>query len=115
MANPHPTINFQVNLEIPKTEAMGPVTNSHTSTLLHPDLHDSDPDRGRTNRANRTTYKTVSPWLQTGSGSQLMGILGDKTLKHGDTFTLYGKQALYVRDNYAVGYAPADRAWLDVV
>ena len=115
MANPHPTINFQVNLTIPTTEVMGPLTNSQTFGLVHPDYHDSDPDRGKTNRTNRTTYKTVSAWLQTANSTQLMGILGDKNLKHGDTFTLYGKQALYVRDNYAVGYAPSDRAWLEVV
>jgi len=111
MANPSPTINFTVNLALTKTEDVGPLTNLNTSGILHPDMHQDDPDQGVTDIAQRQNHR--STWIPTGfSVSNILG--SNRELKHGDTFTLYGTQAIYVRDMYGIGYAPADRAVLTV-
>lgn len=107
MVDPYPTITFQVNLSLKTTEAIGPNTNVISPTLLHPDQHQDSPDAGRVETSNRTS--TLSTWLP--------GLLAGENagLKDGDQFTLYGQKATYMRDNYAIGFAPAERAWLDVV
>ena len=106
--NPSPAITFEANLELLSNEAIGPNTSQVETHVLHPDMHDESPDRGNTNRANhknnRSTY-TVS--LNAGGGVRV--------LKHGDQFVEYGQKAIYLRDHYGVGYAPADRAILTIV
>jgi len=102
----HPTINFEVNLTLHSTEAFGPKTNLVNPHMLHPMRYQSDQDNAVAEQGN--IVNTISSWLP--------GQLGENIkLKHGERFTLNGLKAIYVRDNYAEGYAPADRAWLKIV
>lgn len=96
MSNPTPAITFSVDLTPTYNITVGPITNEITTALLPP----GDVD----NRAN-----VVSTWLPT------LQIDPNFQLKHGDTFTAYGQKAVYLRSMYAVGYAPAERAYLTVV
>ena len=106
MANPHPTLTFTVNLTLSTQEAIGPITNSHDEAVLHPDQYQIDPDVGRLATAQRVNdLVTWLPGLFAGNNINL---------KHGDSFTTYGSQAIYLRDMYGIGYAPADRAVLTV-
>ena len=100
------SITFRVNLTLHKSELVGPAGNAIDTAMLSPDQYQTSPDQGRTDTSNRTS--TISTWLPTTQA-------GMEALKHGDTFTLNGLQAIKVRNLYASGYAPADRAWLDVV
>jgi hypothetical protein len=103
------SINFQVDLSIASNETVGPVTNSRNVGMLHPDMHQSSPDNGVVEKARRVTNQTAVTWIP--------GLLGasNRELKHGDTFTEYGLKAIYLRDMYGIGYAPADRAVLKIV
>lgn len=102
----HPTYTFRVNLSLLSNEAFGPITNSHNVGMLSPDQHQDSPDRGRVENANRKN--TLSTWLP--------DILRNNyKLKHGDEFTISGMRALYIRNTYCVGYAPSDRAFLELV
>lgn len=113
----YPTITFQVNLAVPREEKIGPITNSDNSAILHPDRHDNDQDRAITNISNHSSEKIT--WLA--------GLLGGSNinLKHGDTFTLSGQKAEYVRKMFVApsadgtasstsGEAPSDRAILTI-
>lgn len=116
MTNPHPAITFEVNLKLNSAEAVGPKSNSKDVNILHPDRHSEDQDAAVTKIENRKNNR--STWVPNGiniSGIPASVLGPNRALKHGDQFTLYGMQALYVRDMYAEGYAPADRAWLTVV
>ena len=111
------SITFQVDLSLPTSEAVGPLTNESMQGTLHPDklVNPENQVLAATLLANRPNTRSL--WIQTGAGvpSQIGGIVGQKGLKHGDQFTLQGSQAIYVRNMYAVGYAPYDRAVLRVV
>jgi hypothetical protein len=102
-----PSFTFRVNLGITNSELVGPKTNSTDTGIFHPDASQSSPDQGRTEKSNRSS--TRSTWLP----GLLVG--ENRALKHGDTFTVTGLKSLYIRDLYAVGYAPADRAYLEIV
>lgn len=93
MANPSPAITFSVDLTPFMNEKMGPST--HEVTFGVPQLDSNQKDR----RSSWFPSLTVAP---------------NRVLRHGATFTAYGQQAVYLRDMYAVGYAPADRAYLKV-
>lgn len=114
----YPTITFQVNLGINRTEAIGANTNQSEDTMLHPDRHDNDQDRAVANIANHSSEKIT--WLS--------GLLAGSNvnLRHGDQFTLSGAKAEYVRKMFVAapgdgiptnmtGEAPADRAVLTIV
>lgn len=105
MANPSPAITFTVDLSILASEAFGPDTNQTDTGVLQPDQYGTSPDTGRTQFSNRRS--TRSSWTPTLT-------LGNRVWKHGDSFTEYGLQAVYLRDMYGVGYAPADRAILTI-
>lgn len=113
----YPTITFQVNLGVPRTEALGANTNQTERDMLHPDRHDNDQDRAVANIANHASEKIT--WLS--------GLLAGSNLnlKDGDTFTLSGGKAEYARKLFvagpsdgvitnATGEAPADRAILTI-
>jgi hypothetical protein len=102
----HPTYTFRVNLSLLGNEAFGPTTNSQNVGMLSPDQHQSSPDNGRVENSNRKY--TLSTWLPD-------LLRNNYKLKHGDTFEVSGMRALYIRNTYAVGYAPADRAFLELV
>ena len=107
MANPSPEITFRVNLELLSTEAIGPLTNERNPSILHPTQHVESPDRGRTDKAYlKNTRVAYIPGLTAAV---------NRELRQGETFTAYGQQAIYIRDQFAVGYAPAERAVLEVV
>lgn len=95
MTNLSPEITFTVNLAPTMNLTVGPLTNEKTVGVLP----GSD-----SNQSN--VVSALLPTLQ---------ISPDYQLKHGDTFTAYGQKAIYLRNMYAVGYAPADRAYLEVV
>lgn len=109
------SITFRVNLELLRDEAVGSKLNQRDVGMLHPDQHQTSPDNGRAETSNRKN--TRSTWIP----GQLVG--ENRPLKHGDTFTAYGERAIYIRDQYAVGWTPqgmqqlppADRRFLEVV
>lgn len=87
MANPNPTIVFTVDLS-----ALNP--NSH----LSPDLYTDNVNTGRTLRDARRPYKsTFIPGLFPGKNYELI---------HGETFTEYGSQAVYLKKTYAQNDTP---------
>ncbi|RDJ35491.1 MAG: hypothetical protein DWQ19_11790 [Crenarchaeota archaeon] len=94
MANPTPTITFSVDLTPFMNETMGAATSEITVAVQELD------NNGENTRSSFFPSLTVAP---------------NRVLKHGDTFVEYGLKAVYLRDTYAVGYAPADRAYLTVV
>ena len=99
MSNPkHPIVTFTVNLDRLRNEKIGPNTNQANVNLLHPDMHDNSPDRGRTNSNQHTVQK--STWLP--------GFLcGENIIQNDDgTITAYGMKAQYLRETYATGDAP---------
>ena len=107
MANPSPAITFRVDLSLLKQETFGPVTNQRSEGILHP-------DSGTTQ--NTDAYKAYRPaqrvtWL----GG--VGAASNVEFKHGQEFTAYGPQALYLKKMYGIGVegVPADRAVLEVV
>lgn len=114
----YPTITFQVNLGVPKTETLGANTNSSELDQLHPDRHRTSQADALTFQANRASEKIT--WLS--------GLLAGSNvnLKDGDTFTLSGGKAEYVRKLFvagpgvggtatnATGEAPPDRAILSI-
>jgi len=107
MSDPaHPSITFRVNLALSSSETIGPSTNSDNPSMLHPTQHQNSPDNGRVEESNLKNTRVT--WLP----SQL---LNNRQLKHGDEFTVSGLKALYIRDMYASGYAPSDRAFLEVI
>jgi hypothetical protein len=101
-----PSFTFTVDLSLFATEQIGPNTNSADVDVLHADQYQSSPDQGRTETSNR--QNTRSTWLP----NLLAGL--NRQLKHGDSFIVTGEKALYIRDTYGKGFAPADRAYLDV-
>jgi len=112
------SITFQVDLSLPTSEAVGPLTNVTHQGTLHPDkcVNPEHQVLAATLLANRPS--TRSMWLTTAAGippTYLAENIGHRGLQHGDTFTLTGSQAIYVRNMYAVGYAPYDRAVLQIV
>lgn len=88
----HPIITFKVLMNRHTQEVVGPLTNSRTGDVLHPDMYQSSPDLGRTNAANHETQ--FSPWMPNS--------LRNNIVDHGDgTFTAYGSDAIYLKTQYA--------------
>lgn len=89
----HPIITFRVLMNRQSQETIGPMTNSKNVSVLHPDMHDNDTDRGRTNSANHETqFQPYIPGFLTGSNI----VRNDN-----GTFTAYGQQAVYLKQQYA--------------
>ena len=104
--NPSPAITFTVNMKPATSIVVGPNTNEVTTGVQSVDQRASDPDRGRTEATNRlSTFAGYMPSLN---------VCPNRTLRHGDSFTEYGLKAVYLRDMYGIGYAPAERACLTV-
>lgn len=99
MSNPkHPIITFRVNLDNPSTEQIGPNTNARTTDVLHPDMHDSSPDRGYTHSVNhKTQFSSFFPGF----------LVGENIIKNDDdTITVYGQKATYLKNTYTTGDNP---------
>jgi hypothetical protein len=94
----YPTITFQVDLGVPKTEALGANTNQSDKDMLHPDRHVGNQDGVPAAIANHASEKIT--WLS--------GLLGgsNANLRDGDTFTLSGGKAEYARKLFVA--APGD-------
>lgn len=94
----HPVIVFRANLTAPATEQIGPNTNARTTGVFSPDTFQTSPDQGRTENSNRASLK--SSWIP--------GLLDgeNRVLKNGDTFTLSGEKAVYVKNTYTTGTNP---------
>jgi len=107
MANPSPTITFQVDLTLLSNENIGPITNQVSTGVLSPDRYQESPDNAVVENSNRVN--TVSGYFPSYTVSP------DFSVKHGDTIVEYGQKAIYLRNMYGIGYAPAERAILTVV
>ena len=88
----HPIITFKVLMQRQAQESIGPITNLKTGTVLHPDMHDNDPDRGRTNSENHETQ--FSPYIPS-------TVAGNIVRNDDNTFTAYGQVASYLKTEYA--------------
>lgn len=83
---------FQVDLNIPTSEAFGPLTNKRMVGMLHPDQHTQNPDAGREATAYRAN--TLSTWLP--------GLLAAENVakKHGEELVeLHPLKAAYRESN----------------
>jgi hypothetical protein len=89
----HPIYKFKVNLNRLRNEAVGPVTNQRSVNLLHPDMHDNSPDRGRTNAAEH--QKQYHAWLPSLFPGKNIDIKDDGTI------VAYGAEAVYLKKTYA--------------
>ena len=89
----HPIYTFKVLMKRQLEESVGPVTNSKSVSMLHPDQHDNSPDRGQTNQANHETqYQPYIPGF----------LRGNNIVRNDDgTFTAYGAQGTYLKEQYA--------------
>lgn len=89
----HPIITFRVLMNRRTQEAIGPITNQKNVSMLHPDMHDNSPDRGRTNAAqHEAQFQPYIPGFLTGS---------NVVRNDNGTFTVYGHQAVYLKQQYA--------------
>jgi hypothetical protein len=100
------SITFQVDLSLPQTEIVGPITNAKSQGTLQYD----DSVALANNRP-----LTRSLWLETVDGLPPSVIDGNLSLKHGNQFTVTGTQALYIKNKYAIGYASSDMAVLRII
>jgi len=103
MANPHPEYKFQVNLELNRQEALGPLTNEVEVNPLHPTAYQTDQDLGREQKANFKYTRSTNLNDQKCSDSACSVWLNDMNLKHEDTFIKYGQEALDYRKKYVAG------------
>lgn len=89
----HPIITFKVLMDRRREETIGPITNEKTGRVLHPDMHNNSADSGRTNAEQHENQFT--PYIP--------GFLQGSNIVHNDdgSFTAYGKQATYLKNNYA--------------
>lgn len=94
MAHVNPVINATAHIDTLNQEKIGPKTNSRTVRLLHPDMHQTSPDRGRTEIANRPTLKSI--WLPDKK-------LNNINLKNSQALSnaLEGENGQYVKERYA--------------
>jgi hypothetical protein len=94
----HPIITFRVNLERNLDESIGPNLNSKSVSVLHPDMYDNSPERGRTNTAQHTDNKSTL----------LPGFLaGDNIVQiDNNTIVAYGQRATYLMNTYTKGSNP---------
>lgn len=88
----HPIIVFKVLMQRRAQESIGPITNLKTGDVLHPDMHDNDPDRGRTNAANHQTQ--FQPYIPS-------NVAGNIVRNNDGTITAYGMVAYYLKTQYA--------------
>ncbi len=93
MADPHPTLTFEVDLTLNTQENLGPNGNLSTPAMLHPDRHDNDQDNAQTSINQRHDH--LSTWIPGLQGAN------NRPLKHGDQFTEHGLNAIYLRDHYS--------------
>ena len=93
-----PTIVFSINLTPAPTMVIGPLTNQRTVGVVSPDRFQSSPDQALIDEAARKNY--ISAWLP--------GLLGEENrkLKSGDTFTVKGAKAVYIKNMYTTGTNP---------
>ena len=89
----HPIISFRVLVKRQLEEKIGPITNQKNVSVLHPDQHDNSADRGRINSANHENqYEIFIPGF----------LRGNNIIRNADgTFTAYGQQAVYLKQQYA--------------
>jgi len=89
----HPIMRFSVIMTRQRDEAIGPITNSRSVNLLHPDMHDNSPDRGVLNAANHQTQ--FQPFIPG-------HLQGQNIVRNDDgTFVAYGQLATYLKTTYA--------------
>lgn len=56
-----PVVYILPVLDMLEEETIGPKTNSRTTRVLHPDMYQTSPDRGRDELANRPNLKSL--WM----------------------------------------------------
>lgn len=89
-------------------ETIGPLTNSKTTAVLHPDMCDSDPDRGRNNSAEHVKqFSTWFPGQLAGSNYVAKGSDMNSPEAYIEAAVLFeGEQATYMADQYTQGDDP---------
>jgi hypothetical protein len=92
-----PAITFAVDLTLAGQETDGPNGSTRATAVLHPDRHRGSQDAAVASMASRGGSRSVYIPSRTAAANVYR--------KHGDTFTLYGEDALYIRDTYAIGFA----------
>jgi hypothetical protein len=94
----HPIYTFKVNLDLQRSESIGPNTNQRDVNLLHPDQHQTSPDLGRSQNTVRR-LQNIS-WLP--------GMLaaGNVYINDDGTITAYGQAGQYLRENFTTGTYP---------
>ena len=88
----HPVYNLVAHMIRNDQESIGPLTNLKTGTVLHPDMHQSDPDLGRACAARHEhQFSTWVPGLLAGSNA---------VIKNGEVRTAeaQGAQGTYFSD-----------------
>ena len=107
MATLTPTIVFTVNLSFLANEAIFAKPNESVVAAPAPDIYRQHEDVVAANQVQNRSLR--STWIQgMDNGSA-------KIVKHGDTFTKIGREALYYKNTYGIGYATdASRAILTV-
>lgn len=95
----HPVFTFEVNLELNRTEKFGPLTNETDNTPHHPDYFTPDLDAQKDiMHPDRKNHRTGLLGVN-GTTASINGM----NFKHGDTFTLYGLEAIETRKKYVAG------------
>jgi hypothetical protein len=94
----HPIYTFRVNLDLQIAESVGPNTNAHTGTVLHPDAYQTSGDLGRSNRTTRA--------LQNISWFPMMSQSGNLEINDDGTITVYGVEGKRLLDTYTTGSNP---------
>lgn len=89
----HPIYTFKVNLDRLRNEVVGPNTNQKSVNLLHPDMHQTSPDRAQSQMAQH--QKSNIAWLPSLFPGTNFDINDDGTI------TAYGQQAAYLKQTYA--------------
>lgn len=99
MSNPKsPIITFSININAPMQEAIGPVTNTIDTAVLHPDRHVNDQDVGQAQQAQHNNLRSA----------YIPGFLtGENIVRNNNgTITAYGLKAKYLLDTYTTGSNP---------
>lgn len=116
-----PVIVFQVNLALPTSEAMGPLTNQSMQGTLHPDktVNQDHQVLAATLLANRPATRS---WFGRPGGYtfNLSDLNAVSNGKNGDIIVLQGSQAVYAKRMFcsatsgpATAFSPAGQATYD--
>lgn len=105
----NPVVAVYATLNLNANEVIGPKTNSKTTGIFHPDMSQTSPDRGKTEKATRANQR--STWLPTKLGTNIelknseyipSGILTPPTIG----MYFQGEEGQYIKNKYASEISP---------